>query len=115
MWNEAATAAFTHLKQALSTAPVLRMPDFTLPFVIEADASGFGSRRSASPRNPFAHYSKTLGMRGRSKSIYEKELMVVVLSVQKWRHYLLGRHFIIHTDEQSLIYLLNQREVGPEY
>ena len=39
VWTEAATAAFEQVKSALCSAPVLRLPDFTRPFVIEPDAS----------------------------------------------------------------------------
>lgn len=65
--------------------------------------------------HPIAYYSKLLGPRARSRSIYEKELMAVVLAVQKWKHYLLGRHFVIHSDQQSLRHLMAQREVGTDY
>lgn len=41
--------------------------------------------------------------------------MAVVLAMQKWKHYLLGRHFIIDSDQQSLRYLMAQREVATDY
>ena len=42
-------------------------------------------------------------------STYEKELLALVTTVHRWRPYLLGRPFVIKTDQQSLKYILEQR------
>jgi hypothetical protein len=43
-WTEAASTAFSALKTTVTTAPVLALPDFTEPFVVERDASTYGFR-----------------------------------------------------------------------
>lgn len=115
-WSSAATQSFEHLKQAMVTAPVLTMPDFSVPFILETDASGYGvGAVLIQADRPVAYFSQILGSRARLKSVYEKELMAICLAIQKWKHYLLGRHFVVRTDQQSLRYILQQREIGADY
>ena len=42
IWTDLAQQAFEVLKSSMTKAPVLSLPDFTLPFVLETDASGIG-------------------------------------------------------------------------
>ena len=59
-----------------------------------------------------AYLSQALSPRAQTKSTYERELMAIVFAVQKWQHYLLGRHFIICIDQKSLKFLTNQGLMG---
>ena len=57
-WNEAATDAFEKLKVAVSQPPVLALPDFNKPFVVECDASGYGiGAVLMQDGRPIAYYS----------------------------------------------------------
>jgi len=49
-----------------------------------------------------AYFSHVLKLSEKKKSVYERELMAMVFALQKWRHYLLGRKFIVRTDQKNL-------------
>jgi hypothetical protein len=109
-WSEGAAAAFAALKTAVTTAPVLALPDFDRPFIVECDAStlGFGAVL-LQDQHPLAYFSKTMAPRHRSLAAYERELIGLVHAVRHWRPYLWGRRFTVKTDHYSLKYLLDQR------
>jgi len=113
-WTTESQEAFLKLKTALITPPVLRLPDFEQPFVVECDASGTGLGAILSQNDqPIAFFSEALKGSARALSTYDKEMLAVVKAVRKWRPYLLGKSFVIKTDHQSLKYLLEQRISTP--
>ena len=63
--------------------------------------------------HPIACISKALAPKHHSLSAYEKELLPVVYAVEKWKAYIIGRHFIIKTDHFSLKYILEQKITTP--
>nr|GFA38058.1 retrotransposon protein, putative, unclassified [Tanacetum cinerariifolium] len=92
----------------------LTLPNFEEECVIEIDALGYGVGAVLQhKRHLIAYRSETLANKHQSLSSYEKELLVVVLALKKWRGYLLDKHFKIKTDHFSLKYMLNQRITTP--
>jgi hypothetical protein len=108
-WSSQAERSFLTLKQAMTQAPVLALPDFSKPFVMECDASGLGIGAVLLQDNqPIAYFSKAIKGTELGLSTYEKEMLALVLAVQRWRPYLLGSKFIVRTDQKSLKFLLDQ-------
>ena len=115
-WSEEATQAVNLLKPAMKEVPILTLPDFNEPFVLETDASGTGLDAVMSQiGSPIAFFSHALTGKAQYKSVYERELMAIVMVVQKWRHYLLVRHLIVKTYQKTLRFLLEQRLVAIEH
>jgi hypothetical protein len=110
VWGPDQEEAFSLLKHTMTTPPVLSLPNFEIPFILESDASatGLGAVLMQAGK-PIAFYSKSLGPRALTLSIYEKEALAILEALKKWRHYLLGNQLTIRTDQRSLKYLSSQR------
>lgn len=109
-WTAEQDLAFKTLQQALISAPVLALPDFKQPFLLETDASGHGIGAVLMQQGrPLAYYSSALCPRNAALSTYEKEALAILEALKKWRHYLLGNSVIIKTDQQSLKFITDQR------
>ena len=92
----------------MTTIPKLA-PCFDKEFVAEIDALGKGlGVVLLEEGRPVAYISQTLLDWVQQKLVCERELMAIVLVVQKWRHYLLGRKFVVHINQKSLRFLVYQ-------
>jgi len=102
--------AFDALKRALTSAPVLQLPDFAKPFIVECDASGSGFGAVLHQGDgAIAFSSRAIAPRHQALAAYERELIGLVFAVRHWRPYLWGRPFVVKTDHASLKFLLDQR------
>lgn len=110
VWTSQHQQCFDSLKQALITAPVLALPDFTKSFTIETDASATGIGAVLMRDNhPIVYLSKALGIKAQALSTYEKECLALIMAVNRWKPYLQHREFKILTYQRSLIHLGDQK------
>nr|CAN80693.1 hypothetical protein VITISV_030024 [Vitis vinifera] len=115
VWDERCQKSFDQLKQFLTTAPIVRTPNWKLPFEVMCDASDFaigavlGQRKYGKPYVIY-YASKTLNEAQRNYTTTEKELLVVVFALDKFRAYLVGSFIIVFTDHSALKYLLTKQD-----
>ncbi len=111
-WTDSCQKAFLHLKELLSTTPVLAHPQPDGVFVLDTDASDTGlggvlSQVQDGVERVLAYASKSLNKAQRNYCTTKKELLAVVTFVKQYHHYLYGRHFVVRTDHASLTWLRN--------
>lgn len=97
-WTPNTESAFHILKQALISAPVLALPDFSQQFIVDTEACdvGIGVVLSQS-EHLLAYVSRALGPRNKGLSVYE-EYPAILLAVEQSRSYLQLGDFVICTD-----------------
>ncbi|KAM1362811.1 hypothetical protein PS1_028130 [Malus domestica] len=117
-FDEECESAFNQLKEKLTSAPIITPPDWSFPFELICDASDYalgavlGQRRDKQPHVIY-YASRTLNDAQLNYSTTEKELLVVVFALDKFRPYLIGTKVIVYTDHAALKYLLTKKEAKP--
>ena len=110
-WDAECQQRFEELKVYLTTTPIVRAPNWQLPFEVMCDASDLavgavlGQRAEGKPYVVY-YASKTLNEAQRNYSTTEKELLAVVYALDKFRAYLIRYDIIIFTNHLALKYLL---------
>ncbi|RVW27280.1 Retrovirus-related Pol polyprotein from transposon 17.6 [Vitis vinifera] len=115
IWDERCQNSFDQLKKFLTTTPIVRAPNWQLPFELMCDASDFaigavlGQREDGKPYVIY-YASETLNEAQRNYTTTEKELLAVVFALDKFRAYLVGSFIIVFTDHSALKYLLTKQD-----
>ncbi|WJZ91316.1 hypothetical protein VitviT2T_010400 [Vitis vinifera] len=115
VWDAKCQKSFEELKQFLTTAPIVRAPNWKLPFEVMCDASDLAMGAVLGQREdgkPYVIYyaSKTLNKAQRNYTTTEKELLAVVFALDKFCAYLVGSSIVVFTDHSTLKYLLTKQD-----
>jgi len=112
-WTEEMAQSFQKLKEELCTAPVLNSPNKTDLFILDTDASQssvgavLSQRNSDGQEKVVAYASNRLSKCETKYCATRKELLAVVHYVRLFRHYLIGKKFLLRTDHKSLTWLMS--------
>ncbi|RVW89387.1 Retrovirus-related Pol polyprotein from transposon opus [Vitis vinifera] len=107
IWDDRCQRSFEELKLFLTTAPIVRAPNWQLPFEVMCDANNFaigvvlGQREDGKPYVIY-YASKTLNEAQRNYTTTEKELLAIVFALDKFRAYLVGSFIVVFTDHSAL-------------
>lgn len=116
-WGTEAQTAFDKLKAALTSAPILATPDFSMPFVIHCDASDFAvgqvlCQGEGKDERVIAYESRKLSGAEYRYPSHDKELLAVVHALRKWRHYLRTGEFTVITDNWATKYIMTKPDLN---
>jgi hypothetical protein len=115
IWTEACQEAFAKLIDKLTSAPIMRSPDWSLLFELMCDASDYaigavlGQRKDNKPY--VIYYAiRTLNCAQMNYTTTEKELLTIVFALDKFCAYLIGSPIIVFTDHAALKYLFTKKD-----
>jgi hypothetical protein len=94
------------LKKRLYSSPVILLLDLQDPFEIKIDSSDYVVGIILTQHgHPVAYHSETLSDTIRKYPTYDKEMYSIVQACRQWRHYILGKETVIHTDHNPLQFM----------
>jgi hypothetical protein len=115
VWSTECERAFSEVKNALISAPILSCPDFNHPFTLQCDASDIGigavlTQNFDGNERVICYLSRALSLTERKYSTTEKECLSVIYAIERLRCYLEGTRFTVITDHYSLLWLNNLKD-----
>ena len=113
-WDGDCQKSFEELRSHLTTEPIVRAPNWQLPFEVMCHASDLSigavlGQREGGKLYVVYYASKTLNEAQRNYITTEKELLAVVYALDKFRAYLVGSDIVIFIDHSALKYLLTKK------
>ena len=113
LWTTKCEESFQNLKKLLMTTLILRIvnPDGDFVFCMDASKEGFGG--VLLHNDPAICYeSQNLKEHEKNYPMFDLASAAIIHALKMWRHYLLGRKFLLKTDNMSLKYLFKQPDLN---
>ena len=108
-WNQKCEESFKRLKTLLTSTPILRIANPNKEFVVCTNACNDGLGGVLTQEgHVIAYESRKLKIHENNYATYDLELAAIIHALKMWRHHLIGRKFILMTDNKGLKYLLDQ-------
>jgi len=115
-WGEKQEKAFETLKDKLTHAPILALPNFSKTFELGCDASRVGiGVVLIQGGHPITYFSEKLKGPIFNYPTYDKELYAFICALQTWKLYLVTKEFVIHIDHESLKYIRGQGKLNKRH
>jgi hypothetical protein len=106
VWGLSQQQSLDDLKKRLCSSLVLSLPYLQHPFEIKEDTSEYVLGIVLTQHGqPMAYHSETLSDVVRKYPTYEKEMYSIVKACHQWRHYILGKEIVIHTNHKPLQFI----------
>jgi hypothetical protein len=108
VWTPECDISFRAIKHMLTNKPCLRSPDYSKPFILQCDASGYGvghllmQEDTDGSRYLVRCGSKTLDKVQRRWSATEREAYAILVAVRACRPYVFGTSFLLESDHKAL-------------
>lgn len=119
VWSDKCQEALAQIKAMLSSPPVLRAPDFRLPFQLAVDACDVGvgavllQTGEDGFEKPVAYFSKKLNKHQQAYSTIEREALVLVLAVKHFEVYVASSEkVVVYSDHNPLAFLSKFRSAN---
>ena len=111
-WGEVHQSTFERLKVLLSSSPVLAYPNSNDQFILDTDAShdAMGavlSQVQNGIERPISFASHGFSNSECNYCVTRKEMLAVYKYVEYFKHYLLGKSFLLRTDHKALVWMLS--------
>lgn len=112
-WGSHQQQSFEQIKQLLTLALVLSIPNFDKPFQVETDTltTRIGTVLTQEGKH-VAYFNEKLSTTRQKWSVCEQELYAIVWALKQWKHYLLHREFILFRDHQLVQCMNSQRNIS---